>query len=196
MHVDFVVRCAVFGLMAALSCACGSNGDDDNDSNAQGGSSAGGSSSGGSGSLAGYLACPTGTRFHLSGELDGQAIEISEAPTLGGFAQSSSAPGSHFRLPNEGDDEPASLIVVSFTWDGVSSDGMVTPIEGWVRLPTGVPFEGETVCAGAGSQMVIPPNDIEDTQGDFVFRMRELARGVSCDTPLAGQLDGCWNNSL
>ncbi len=186
-------------LISALLVACGSGSDDADHSNGQGGSGAGGSGAGGSavggsGPLGNFLACPNGERFHLVGEVDGQSIEVTEAPTLGGFAQTSAAPGSHFRLPNEGDDEPETLIVVSFTWEGVSASKEITPIEGWVRLPLGVPLEGQTICAGPGSTMVMPGNEDELTQGEFQFEMVALASGTNCDQPISGDLSGCWSN--
>ncbi len=140
-----------------------------------------------------FLECPIDVMFHLTGEVDGQAIDINEAPTLGGFHQSDAPPYSMFRLPNETDSVP-DLVNIELTWDHVIANGETTAIAGWVLMPPGAPLAGETICAGPGSQMTIPLSAEQDARGEFLFALRELSLGTACDQPVSGQLDACWRN--
>jgi hypothetical protein len=178
-------------LTLALTClaACGSNDSDDSQS------SAGAGNEGDGGNVVStFIACPSDTFFHLAGEVDGQAIDITKAPTTGGFSQQSNPPGPNFRVPNSTSEDDPQLVMVFLTWSKAVASGEVTPVEGSVRLPLTGPLPGQTLCAGAGSEMVIPPDDQEDATGEFQFRLLELAGGEDCSEPLDGELRGCWRN--
>jgi hypothetical protein len=190
-------RIAVLVLAAPCLFACGtSDGADDDDGNLPGATSgdAGGTDGAGGGAPSSFLACPSDVAFHLLGEVEGEAIDITDAPTTGGFSQQSNPPGPHFRVPNDAADDDEQLIVVYLTWDDVVASGEVAPIEGWVRLPLGGALAGETICAGSGSEMTIPPRDERGAVGDFQFRLSELSRGSDCSEPVTGELEGCWRN--
>lgn len=181
----------VLATMGVVGCGSGSS-DDDEGAAGSGGSASSNNGNAGAGTIAGFLACPVDTPFHLVGEVGGEVVEITEAPATGGFSQGSNPPGPHFRVPNSESEDDEQLIVVFLTWSDVAASDEVTPVEGWLRLPLGAPFPGETICAGAGSEMVIPVDD--DTVGDFHFRLRELAGGADCSEPLSGELRGCWRH--
>jgi len=173
--------------LALLLVACGSGSDDDDD---QGPKGLAGSSS----TLPdGFIDCGPDTLFHLTGDVGGEAIEVDEAPTLGGFSQQSNPPGPHFALPNVNDPADEELIQILLTWEQSVASGEVTPIEGWLRLPSDL-LAGETICAGEGSEMMIPPRERRDARGEFLFRLRGLSTGVDCDRAVSGKLDGCWRN--
>ncbi len=191
----------VFAAPCLLACG-GSGGSDDDDgglpSATSGGAGSGGAGSGGSGALGGasssFLPCAGDTPFHLVGDADGEAIELSDAPTTGGFSQQSNPPGPHFRIPNATAEDDEQLVVVYLTWDQVVASGEVAPVEGWVRLPLGGALAGETICAGSGSVMTIPAGEDEVARGSFQFRLLGLSRGTDCAEPVAGELQGCWRN--
>jgi len=178
--------------LTPLFIACYSAGEDGGGAPA---GSAGNSGSAGSTSTIpqGFLTCSQGELFHLTGDADGQAIDINEAPTLGGFHQSDAPPYSMFRLPNETDSVP-DLVNIELTWGGVVANGEVAVIEGWVLMPPTGPLAGETICAGPGSTMIIPATAEQDASGEFLFRMLDLSLGSACDQAVAGELDGCWRN--
>lgn len=181
-------------LLAACLVACGSNGSDD--SNDGRGSGRGGMAGiGGGNSGAGLpLACRSDVRFHLVGNVAGEQVDVTEAPTTGGFSQQSNPPGPHFRVPHATSGDEEQLVVVYLTWSDAVVSGEITAIEGWVRLPLGGPLPGETLCAGAGSEMMIPRDEDETTLGEFQFRLLELSGGTDCSEPLSGELQGCWRN--
>lgn len=206
-------------LIGACSAGCSSSADDDDTSARAGaaGSSAGtggstaaggaagrGGTTGGSGgtvsggggtSDAGaFLDCSGVAEFRLVGDLAGQNVELTKAPTTGGFSQQSNAPGPHFRVPNDESEETDQLVAIFLNWPRPVTSGTVTPVEGWLRLPIGSPFASETLCVGAGSAMSIPRDQDEERAGDFQFRLVGLARGSDCSEPVSGELRGCWRN--
>jgi hypothetical protein len=192
-------------LVLAAPClfACGgSDASNDDDGNLPGANSGGAGGAGGSGGGLGaegggassFLACAGDRAFHLLGEVDGEAVEITEAPTTGGFSQQSNPPGPHFRVPNASSEDDEQMVVVYLTWGEVVASGEVAAIEGWVRLPSGGALAGETICAGSGSTMTIPGGDDQEAVADFQFRLLTLSRGMDCVEPVRGELQGCWRN--
>jgi len=179
-------------LVLAASClgACGSDGSGDDSETSDNTSAVTTATGGGTGGT--FLPCSAGVEFHLAGNVEGQAIDITEAPSTGGFSQQSNPPGPHFRVPSASEDDDEQLVVVYLTWAEVVASGDVAPVQGWVRLPLGGPLPGQTICAGPGSEMTFPGSDDEDEVGDFQFRLRELSGGTDCADSLAGELDGCW----
>ncbi|HVJ14329.1 MAG TPA: hypothetical protein VM686_02770 [Polyangiaceae bacterium] len=174
-------------LLALLLIACSSGSSDDDDNGPKG-------MAGSSSTLPdGFIDCGPDTLFHLTGDVDGEVIEVTEAPTLGGFSQQSNPPGPHFSLPNPDDPADEAVIQVFLTWAESVASGEVTPIEGWLRLPSDL-LAGETICAGAGSEMMMPPSAQRDARGEFLFSLRGLSRGADCDQAVSGELDGCWRN--
>jgi len=183
------LTCAVAGVLAAICLsACGSDGSSGVDDAAEVTTNTGGGAEGT------FLACAAGVDFHLVGDVGGQTIDITDAPSTGGFSQQSNPPGPHFRTPADSADDDEQRIVVYLTWDQVVASGEVAPVQGSVRLPLEGPLPGETVCAGTGSEMTIPGPDDEDEIGDFLFRLRELSGGTDCSEPLTGELKGCWRH--
>ncbi|HEU5072676.1 MAG TPA: hypothetical protein VFU02_00850 [Polyangiaceae bacterium] len=181
-------------VVAAVTCltACGGDGSGDADSGAGTDGTSEVTTSTGDGSQTAFLACATDTRFHLLGEVDGHAVDIGEAPSTGGLSQQSNPPGPHFRIPSATAEDDPQRIVVYLTWEEAVASGEVTPVRGWVRFPSDAPLAGQTICAGAGSEMTIPTRDDEDAIGDFQFHLVELSGGADCAEPLAGELEGCW----
>ncbi len=173
-------------VLTPLLVACYSGGEGDGDGPA---GSAGGTST----IPPSFLKCSADELFHLAGDVDGQVIDITEAPTLGGFHQSDAPPYSMFRLPNESDSAP-DLVNIELTWQGVVASGEVAAVEGWVLMPPDAPLAGETICAGSGSTMILPPSAEEISSGEFLFRLLGLSLGTACDQPVSGELDGCWRN--
>jgi hypothetical protein len=121
-------------------------------------------------------------------------VELTEAPTTGGFSQGSNAPGPHFRVPNSVSEDDEQLVVVFLTWEAAVASGEITPVEGWIRLPVGSPLPNETICAAEGSVMTIPLSEDKPALGDFQFLLRGLSGGSDCTEPLTGELRGCWRN--
>jgi hypothetical protein len=103
--------------LTPLLIACYSTAEDGGNEPAGGAGNSG--SAGGTSTIPqGFLTCSPDELFHLTGDVDGQAIDINEAPTLGGFHQSDAPPYSMFRLPNEADSVP-DLVNIELTWGGV-----------------------------------------------------------------------------
>jgi hypothetical protein len=182
---------ATLVLGAACLGACSSSGSDEGDA---GGGGSGNGVGGGAGAAATFLGCSGDTSFHLAGNVGGESIDLSEAPTTGGFSQQSNAPGPHFRIPNSESEDTEELVVVFLTWRDTALTGEITAIDGWVRLPVGSPLAGETICAGDGSVMRIPASEDEPTAGDFQFVLLGLSRGSDCSNPVSGELRGCFRN--
>jgi hypothetical protein len=181
-------------MLSLLTTGCySSSGDADDEGNGNGGSQGSAGTTSMSGSAV-FVDCTGVEEFLLRGDVDGEVIEITEAPSTGGFAQTSAEPGSYFRLPNASSEPEPDLVNVDLGWEGAIGSGQTAPIEGWVRLPPVGPLAGETICAGPGSEMTIPPRDERDALGEFQFRMLELSRGSDCGQPAMGSLVMCWRN--
>ena len=76
---------------------------------------------------------------------------------------------------------------LSLTWPQGVVDGVTTGASGTL-IPADGPLAGQTLCVGSGTTVTINAGDKGVT-----LHLKGLASGANCDTPVAGELTGCWN---
>jgi hypothetical protein len=130
----------------------------------------------------------------IEGDLEAAPVHVDQSPAGGGFSQ----------LATGQFDTPLSVTIngmpvppapgeteVHLQWQQTIPDGSSTAASGTVVLPSGDPRAGETVCAGQGSEVVMP------LSGDFMqFDLQNLRLGAACDQALGGRLRGCWSSGI
>jgi hypothetical protein len=129
------------------------------------------------------ITCAPGT-MRLEGMLDGMPIAISQTSETGGWAQTEG--GEFGSQDNIGNTREPSLADVELQWVSGITVGRSTSVTGFVVMPTGSPFAGETFCSGEGS-IVRSAGD-----GELQWVLRNVTGGGSCAVPVAGELRGCF----
>ncbi len=129
------------------------------------------------------LICPSG-QFRLMGTLDGQAVDVTASS--GGSGLSQVGTGQLDIGPNPDPSAPQRS-QLHLTWPQGVVDGMTTGASGTL-IPVDGPLAGQTLCVGTGTTVTINTGD-----NGVTLDLKGLASGANCDTPVAGELTGCWN---
>jgi hypothetical protein len=76
---------------------------------------------------------------------------------------------------------------LDLTWPEGLVDGASSAASGTLT-PAGGPLAGQTLCVGSGTTVTI------NRGSDGVqMQLKGFASGANCDTPVDGELAGCWN---
>jgi hypothetical protein len=145
-----------------LHTACGGGADD----------------SGGGGAFP--LSCKDG-EFKIEGTIAGQAVVL----------HGSSAGGGYWRINPAGFSSQASSLAIDpartsldLEWkDDFLKDTF--PATGTLLMGTADPLPGKEYCVGPGTQ-------VDFTRDDMRFVLKGLTEGPGCQTPVPGDLVGCW----
>lgn len=150
-------------LLAVLPAACGSSGQTSAQTSA--------------------LTCSSG-EFRLTGTLDGQPVDVTASSAGSGLSQIGTGELDVGPNPDPSAPERPQL---SLTWPQGVVDGMTTGASGTL-IPADGPLAGQTLCVGSGTTVTINGGD-----NGVTLHLKGLASGASCETPVAGELTGCWN---
>jgi hypothetical protein len=193
------MRSVAMALFGALVVACGSADSAPSGSGAGGGGGGGGGNSGGSAGTppdnGEFPSCvmDRGTLLRLRGSLAGQAVDVRQAPSSGGYVNGTQG---QFESPpmSFGGSDPGTTYV-KLNWTMGVDYGHTAPATGVLRIGAAGPLAGVTLCAGDGSQIGFPRGSIGDNL-DFQFRIGAITKAPECTEPVDGDLTGCWNSNF
>lgn len=129
------------------------------------------------------VACQSG-QFRLLGGLGGQDVNVTASSEASGLTQI--GPGE---LSVGADPDPSAPArpQLDLVWPQGLVDGASSAASGTL-IPADGPLAGQTVCVGTGTTVTISATD-----GSVGFHLTGFATGANCDTPVEGELDGCWD---
>ena len=127
------------------------------------------------------LVCQSG-QFRLVGTLDGQAVDATASSEGSGLTQAGTG---ELDIGEEPDPSAPARTQLSLTWPQGVVDGETAPASGTL-IPAGGPLAGQTLCAGSGTTVTLAKG------GGVQLQLKGFASGANCDTPVSGDLAGCW----
>jgi hypothetical protein len=123
--------------------------------------------------------CQAG-QFKLVGTLDGQPVDVTASSEGSGLTQVGSG---ELDVGPDPDPSAPARPQLSLTWPQGVADGVTTAASGTL-IPADGPRAGQTLCVGSGTTV---------TLGDGVqMQLKGFASGSNCETPVTGELTGCW----
>jgi hypothetical protein len=118
---------------------------------------------------------------HMVGTIDNMSIDVT-LPVMGGLSQDNA--GGDYTYQASITPDPA-LPDLYIAWDHLTANKVITDAHGTFRLVDGA-FAGQTFCAGAGSQIVMPGDDTV-----IQFDLAGLGSGDNCTVARTGRVQGC-----
>ena len=134
------------------------------------------------GSQTAKLTCQAG-QFRLVGTLGGQPVDVTASSEGSGLTQVGSGELDVGADPNTSAPARPQL---SLTWPQGVVDGMTTGASGTL-IPVDGPLAGQTLCVGSGTTVTFNTGD-----DGVQLELKGFASGANCDTPVDGDLTGCW----
>ena len=142
-----------------------------------------GSSSPGGTTVTAEVACQSG-QFRLLGELGGQPLDLTASSAGSGLSQIGMGELTINANPDPTAPERSQL---DLTWPQGLVDGASSAASGTL-IPVDGPLAGQTLCVGAGTTVTIRTGD-----NGVGFELKGFASGANCETPVDGDVNGCWN---
>lgn len=127
--------------------------------------------------------CASG-QFRLVGTLGGQAVDVTASSAGSGFTQLGMG---QLDVGANPDPSAPARPQLTLTWPQGVVDGATTSASGTL-VPSDGPLAGQTLCVGAGTTVTVNGGD-----SGLQLELKGFASGTNCDTPVDGDLTGCWN---
>jgi hypothetical protein len=119
----------------------------------------------------------------LVGTIDDMSIDVTLPGGSGGGLSQDNAGGDYYHQGIPDPTQPDLFLA----WDHLLASGRIASATGTVRLVEG-PFANQTICAGEGTQVLIPK---DDNVAVIQFSLAGLRSGDGCAVAHTGQLRGC-----
>lgn len=129
------------------------------------------------------LTCQS-SQFRLLGTLGGQTVDVTASSEGSGLDQ---VGGGELNVGEDPNPSAPARPQLHLTWPHGILDGASSPASGTL-IPAEGPLVGKTLCVGAGTTVTIYTGD-----KGVGLELKGFASGADCETPLDGDLVGCWN---
>jgi len=126
------------------------------------------------------LSCKDG-EFKIEGTIAGQAVLMHGLSAGGGYWRLNPA-GFSSQASNLAVDPAHTSLALAWQDDFLKDTFAAT---GTLLMGTADPLPGKEYCLGAGTQ-------VDFGQDDLRFVLKGLTQGPGCQTPVSGDLVGCW----
>jgi hypothetical protein len=129
------------------------------------------------------LTCQAG-QFRLQGTLGGQTVDVAASSAGSGLTQVDTG---ELQVGENPDPTGPARPQLHLTWPHGLVDGASSPASGTL-IPVDGPLAGQTLCVGTGTIVSIYTGD-----NGVGLKLKGFASGANCETPVDGEIDGCWN---
>jgi hypothetical protein len=129
------------------------------------------------------VACQSG-QFRLLGELDGQTVNLTASSTGSGLSQ---VGVGELTVDANPDPSAPARPQLDLTWPQGLIDGASSAASGTL-IPVDGPLAGQTLCVGAGTTVTVRTGN-----NGVGFELKGFASGANCETPVDGDVYGCWD---
>lgn len=129
------------------------------------------------------VTCQAG-QYRLVGTLGGQPVDVTASSAGSGLTQVGTG---ELVIGQNADPSGPARPQLDLTWPQGLVDGASSAASGTL-IPADGPLAGQTLCVGSGTSVTI------NRGSDGVqMQLKGFATGPTCDTPVDGELAGCWN---